>query len=90
MLLEQDLASDKIVCILSRALQSSAHSGKNLEPPDPEKVGRLPLYLEALERIREKIGNEVVIGTGISGPFTTGAFLRGTEPFMKDLVRNPE
>jgi len=76
----------QVVCPIVRHIEEV----KNLEPPDPEKVGRLPLYLEALERIREKIGNEVVIGTGISGPFTTGAFLRGTEPFMKDLVRNPE
>jgi len=61
-----------------------------LEPPDPEKDGRLPLYLEALQRINERIGDRVRVGTGITGPFTAAAFIRGTDEFLKDLRRNPE
>lgn len=63
---------------------------QRLQPADPERDGRLPLYLEALEIINERIGKVVSVGTGIGGPFTTAAFLRGTEDFLKDLRRNPE
>ncbi|WP_083476754.1 uroporphyrinogen decarboxylase family protein [Moorella stamsii] len=62
----------------------------HLEPVDAEHAGRLPLYLEALEIINESIGHQVPVGTGIGGPFTTAAFLRGVEDFLKDLRRNPE
>ena len=62
----------------------------SLEPANPEKDGRLPSYLEALEILRERIGDKVPIRTGISGPFTTAALLRGSETFMIDVNRAPE
>ncbi len=57
---------------------------------DPERDGRLPLYLEALERIDSAIGREVKVGTGIGGPFTTAALLRGIDDFLRDLLIDPE
>ncbi len=63
---------------------------ERLQPADPERHGRLPLYLEALEIINGRIGSMVSVGTGIGDPFTTAAFLRGTEELLKDLRRNPE
>jgi len=57
---------------------------------DPERGGRLPLYLEALERIDRAIGREVRVSTGVGGPFTTAALLRGTDHFLRDLLINPE
>lgn len=61
-----------------------------LEPVNPRKDGRLPLYLEALQRINDAIGNEVGVGSSVGGPFTAAASLRGTEHFLKDLRRQPE
>lgn len=61
-----------------------------LEPADPHKDGKLPIYLEALARIKDAIGNEVPVGSGVGGPFTTAGLVRGTENFLKDLRRNPE
>ena len=55
-----------------------------------ERDGRLPLFLEALERIDRAIGQEVKVSTGVGGPFTTAALLRGTDVFLRDLVINPE
>lgn len=63
---------------------------EQLEPVDPRRDGRLPLYLEALERINEAIGHEVGVGSSVGGPFTAAASLRGTEHFLKDLHKNPE
>ncbi len=61
-----------------------------LSPADPYKNGKLPMYLEALAMIKEKIGDDVPVGSGVGGPFTTAALVRGTENFLKDLRRNPE
>jgi len=57
---------------------------------DPRKDGRFPLYLEALAILRDEIGTLVKVGSGIGGPFTTAALLRGQANFLRDLKRNPE
>ncbi|HUJ69804.1 MAG TPA: uroporphyrinogen decarboxylase family protein [Syntrophorhabdales bacterium] len=57
---------------------------------NPERDGRLYLYLDALERIDRSIGREVRVSTGIGGPFTTAALLRGTDAFLRDLLISPE
>lgn len=63
---------------------------KKLKPADPEKDGRLPVYLEAVKRCVDAMGNEVFIVPVIGAPFTTSAALRGTETFMKELYTDPE
>lgn len=63
---------------------------KKLKPVDPEKDGRLPVYLEAVKRCVDAIGNEVFIVPVIGAPFTTSAALRGTETFIKELYTDPE
>lgn len=57
---------------------------------NPDKDGRLHIYLDALDIIREEIGQEVRVGTGIGGPFTIAGLLRGTSTFIRDVKRNPE
>ncbi len=61
-----------------------------LAPADPHRDGRLPLYLRALEIVREQIGSEAPVGSSVGGPFTAAANLRGTVDFLKDLLRRPE
>jgi len=61
-----------------------------LSPMNPYKDGRISYFLEALKVTNERIGSEVFVGSSMGGPFTTAAFLRGTEDFLKDLTRNPE
>ena len=58
----------------------------NLEIPDPEKDGRMPLFLEAAEAIKREIGKEVLVNGTIVGPFTLAALLRGFENFIMDLM----
>lgn len=62
----------------------------HLTPVDPYKDGRLPLILEAINIIKEKIGDQVGVGSFIGGPFTIAASLRGTENLLKDMIKNPE
>lgn len=61
-----------------------------LTPVNPHKDGRLPLFLEACKIINDKIGDEVGVSSGLGGPFTTAASLRGTEYFLRDTIKNPE
>lgn len=61
-----------------------------LSPADPHRDGRLPLFLKALEIINKEIGDQVNVGSGVGGPFTAAAGLRGTENFLRDLQKNPE
>ena len=63
---------------------------KKVRPVNPEKDGRLPVYLEAVKRCVDAIGNEVFIVPVIGAPFTTAAALRGTEIFIKELYTDPE
>lgn len=61
-----------------------------LSPVNPYKDGRLPLFIEALKRIKDEVGKEVGVGSSVGGPLTTAASLRGTENLLRDMIRNPE
>ncbi|CAG0934747.1 uroporphyrinogen decarboxylase [Rhodocyclaceae bacterium] len=60
-----------------------------LTVPDPERHGRLPLFLEAATIVLKEIGDQAPLSMTTSGPFTTAAGIRGTEQFLRDLHRNP-
>jgi len=60
-----------------------------LRVPDPERDGRLPLFLEAAAIVLKEIGAQVPLSLTTSGPFTTAAGIRGTEQFLRDLHKNP-
>ncbi len=61
-----------------------------LTTPDPEKAGRLPLFLEAAILVLKEVGDQVGLAMTTSGPFTTAAALRGTDTFLRDLHKNPQ
>ncbi len=56
---------------------------------NPRSPGRLLASIQSLEILEKAIGNEVSVGCSFGGPVTTAAAVRGTELFLKDLVRNP-
>jgi uroporphyrinogen decarboxylase len=60
-----------------------------LKVPDPERDGRLPLFIEAARLVLKEIGDQVPLSMTTSGPFTTAASIRGTERFLRDLHKNP-
>ncbi len=61
-----------------------------LKVPDPEKDGRLPLFLEAATIVLKEVGDQVGLAMTTAGPFTTAAAIRGTERFLRDLHKNPQ
>lgn len=62
---------------------------EHLEPADPKKAGRIPLYIETLKILKDKLGKEVPVGSFIGGPLSTAAFVRGTDNLLRDLHKNP-
>ena len=75
---------------LSEPILKDYKAIEKLCPIDPYKDGRISYFLEALKITNEIIGHQVFVGSSMGGPFTTAAFLRGTENFLKDTSRNPE
>ncbi|TKJ39142.1 hypothetical protein CEE37_12035 [candidate division LCP-89 bacterium B3_LCP] len=61
-----------------------------LGPPDPTTQGRLPVYLEAIDRMYSAAGDVLPIFAFIPCPFTTAAGLRGVDNFLMDTVLEPQ
>ena len=61
-----------------------------LKVPDPERDGRLPLFLEAATIVLKEVGDQAPLNMTTSGPFTAAAGIRGTDRFLRDLRKNPE
>lgn len=57
---------------------------------DIDKDGRLPIIVEAFERLMNKYGEVCNFGSGLAGPFTTAASLIGTEKFLISTVKDKE
>lgn len=57
---------------------------------DPFKDGKLPIVLEGLQRLRDKVGKEVGVGAGMAGPFSVCASVIGTEKLLRWMIKKPE
>ncbi len=50
--------------------------------------GRLPLFIEAFERLQETFGAERVVSSGLAGPFTTACGLVDAEQLLKAMLKD--
>lgn len=62
----------------------------SIEPLNPYKDSRIPMFLDACEMLKEAAGDVVGVGCSIGGPLTIAAYLRGVESTLKDMHKNPE
>ncbi len=67
---------------IENAILENPNDVKYLPLPDPEKSGRMPLFLDAAEKIGKEVGEEVVVRGAISGPFSLAAELLGMENLL--------
>jgi len=58
--------------------------------PDPEKDGRMPVWLNAIRILREKVGSEFAIIANINGPFLAAAQLLGMLGAAKSMHSSPD
>ena len=57
---------------------------------DPETAGRLPVVLNTVALLREKIGDIYPVIGHLSGPISLASSLRGASKFIVDIKRRPE
>lgn len=57
-----------------------------LEVPDPQKEGRMPVMLEALKATRKAVGREVALRSPGTGPFALASYLVGTERWLTEIA----
>ena len=58
----------------------------DLKVPDPQRAGRMPVYLEAIGRLSERFKGEVAIRAPGTGPFSLASHVLGTERFLLELA----
>ncbi len=63
---------------------------KGIRLPDPERDGRLPVYLKAMGILKAKVKGEIPLFSYVPGPLTLSGVIYGTERLMLDLIKNPE
>ncbi len=83
------LRSDDVP-ILDRPLLAEPAGIDRLHPPDPGSQGRLPAYVEAVDRLFQTAGDMLPVFAYIPCPFTTAAGLRGVDDFLMDTILEPE
>jgi uroporphyrinogen decarboxylase len=59
---------------------------RRLIAPDPSASGRMPLVLEALASVRERMGEDQFLIAMVVSPFLVAAELRGMVPLLADFV----
>jgi len=62
----------------------------NLKLPDPLIDGRMPVIIQCEQILMEKLGNQIGINGGLSGPLSFAANLRGPQQIIYDLIQNPK
>jgi len=63
---------------------------KNLKFPNFKKDGRMLAFLEAISRIKEKLGDTVCLAGRVAAPFSSVTLLYGVENGLILLFENPE
>ena len=58
--------------------------------PDPEKNGRMPVFLEAGRRVQSELGRTVFIRGALCAPFSLACELVGPEEVLMALLDRPE
>jgi len=71
-------------------LSPSWDTVKKLKIPDFQNDGRMPAFLEAIRRIKQELGDTVVLTGRVAAPFSSVALLYGVENSLTLLFENPE
>ena len=56
-----------------------------LEIPDPERDGRMPVYLKATRLIAQQVGDRAALRVPGTGPFALAAYMIGVEKFLYEI-----
>jgi [methyl-Co(III) methanol-specific corrinoid protein]:coenzyme M methyltransferase len=79
--------------VFPTVLQPAAASAADLDlrlPLDLTRRGRLPVVAEALRLLKADVGQEVVVGAWVPGPFTLALHLLAPGDVLLDVAQAPE
>lgn len=57
--------------------------------PDPNRDGRMPIYLDVAARLSGEIGGDIILRGAVTGPYSMAAELIGAERFVLLTVEDP-
>ncbi len=75
---------------LERHILSTTNQWERLPRINPEKSGRMPLFLEAAQRVLNAVGSEIDVRGPISGPYSIAVNLCGVETMILAMMQEPE
>ena len=61
-----------------------------LRVPDPLKDGRLPIVLEGLAKLKERLDGKTGVGAAMAGPVSVAIAVCGAENFLRWTRRHPD
>ena len=62
----------------------------DLRVPDPLKDGRLPIVLEGLAKLKERLDGRTGVGAAMAGPVSVAIAVCGAENFLRWTRRHPD
>lgn len=62
----------------------------NAKLVDVDKDGRLPIILDAVRKVKDRLGKEVSISASVTGPLSIAAMVLGTEQLLIGMIKKPE
>jgi len=77
-----------VPAVVSPVLGGPEGLGK-LSIPYPERDGRMPLFLDAAERLVREVGDRLYVRGALSGPFSLACSLLGTAELLMATVDDP-
>lgn len=78
------IVEDSTPAVIERPIKSLDDVSK-LQVPDPCRDGRMPVFLEATERLADAVGDKVVVRCPGTGPFSLAGHLMGVAEFIEEL-----
>ncbi len=81
------MPDDSLPSVIEHPVQGPSDL-KAIQIPDPEKHGRLPVFIEATKLFAKRF--KLLSIAPITGPFTLYAHLMGAEAISKNIFKNPK
>ena len=80
-----EIQADATPVVVGVPLQDLRDVGK-LRVPDPYADGRMPVYLEAIQLLHDKVGSETVVRAPGTGAFSLAGHLMGVDRFIMEIA----
>ncbi|HMA46023.1 MAG TPA: uroporphyrinogen decarboxylase family protein, partial [Frankiaceae bacterium] len=81
-------ASPDVPAVAAPVLESPGGLGR-LRRPDPERDGRMPLFVAAAARVVRDRGRDMIVRGAVSGPFSLACALAGSENVLVATLEDP-